>query len=121
MLYALARSKDDHASALMEEKWIREMAYLDSLIGVPSRPGLEESLHRYASLALRHDLPLSVVCFGIDDFKRINDVHGHQPRDRIWRRSGAAFGRCCGPVTCWAAGAARRFWSWRTMPTISRR
>ncbi len=88
MLHALARSKDDHARALMEAERMREMAYLDALTRLPNRRGLEESLHRYASLAVRHDLPLSVVFFDIDDFKRINDVHGHQVADRILEEVG---------------------------------
>ena len=88
LLYALARSKDDHARALIETERMREMAYRDALTRLPNRRGLEESLHRYASLASRHDLPLSVVFFDIDDFKRINDLHGHQVADRILEQVG---------------------------------
>ncbi|MDZ7706700.1 MAG: GGDEF domain-containing protein [Trueperaceae bacterium] len=88
MLYALARSKDDHASALMETEKMREMAYLDALTHLPNRRGIEENLHRYASLALRHDLALSVVFFDIDDFKRVNDVHGHHVGDRVLEQVG---------------------------------
>jgi len=88
MLYALARSKDDHARALIETERMREMAYRDALTRLPNRRGLEESLHRYTSLATRHDMPLSVVFFDIDDFKRINDLHGHQVADRILEQVG---------------------------------
>lgn len=88
MVYALARSKDDHARALMETEKMREMAYHDALTQLPNRRGLEENLHRYASLALRHDLALSVVFFDIDDFKRVNDVHGHLGADRVLEEVG---------------------------------
>lgn len=88
MLYALARSKDDHVRALIETERMREMAYHDVLTRLPNRRGIEENLNRYASLALRHDLPLSVVFFDIDDFKRVNDVHGHHAGDRMLEQVG---------------------------------
>ena len=88
MLHALARSKDDHARALIETERMREMAYRNTLTRLPNRRGLEESLHRYASLAVRHDLPLAVGFFDIDDFKRINDVYGQQVADRILEEVG---------------------------------
>lgn len=90
MLYALARSKDDHARALIEAEKMREMAYHDVLTHLPNRRGLEETLHRYASLAQRHDLSLSVVFFDLDDFKRVNDVHGHQLGDRVLEEVGGS-------------------------------
>lgn len=83
MVNALARSKDDHALALLETERMRELAYRDTLTSLPNRRQLHESLQRIAALAEQYGRPLSVISFDIDHFKTINDTLGHQVGDSV--------------------------------------
>ncbi len=90
MLYALSRSKDRHTEALLETARLRDMAYTDTLTSLPNRRELEEQLERAAaaSHALQH--ALSVVFFDLDDFKSVNDAHGHSVGDDVLTQVGEA-------------------------------
>ena len=57
----------------------------DTLTGVLSRTAIIEQLQREVQLAHAQRLPLSVVFFDIDHFKRINDEHGHLVGDQSLR------------------------------------
>lgn len=58
-------------------KLVRE----DQLTGALNRRGLDEALEREVARAERSEAPLCVVLLDIDDFKLINDSHGHQVGD----------------------------------------
>ncbi len=62
------RRDRDHASRL---------ATFDGLTGAMSRPAIEERLLASVEEARLTGLPMSVVFFDIDKFKRINDEFGH--------------------------------------------
>jgi len=55
----------------------------DALTGVYNRAFLEEALRRETALARRYKTPLSLIVLDIDDFKAINDEHGHEAGDRV--------------------------------------
>lgn len=103
MLHALARSKDRYAGALLEAARMRDMAYTDTLTSLPNRRELEERLESTLVAASELGRPLSVVFFDLDDFKGVNDVHGHAVGDAVLTqvgdalrsllRSGDTFGR----------------------------
>ncbi|WP_018719420.1 sensor domain-containing diguanylate cyclase [Arhodomonas aquaeolei] len=63
-----------------------EMSIRDPLTGISNRRHLEECLATEYQRARRYDLPLSVIMFDIDHFKRINDTFGHQAGDDVIRR-----------------------------------
>ena len=67
-------------------------ALTDPLTGLFNRTYLMQSLRREMSRSLRHQRPVSVVLFDIDDFKRINDGHGHLEGDRVLMRVAAIIG-----------------------------
>lgn len=90
MVHALARSKDRHAAAFLEAARLRDMAYTDPLTPLPNRRELEEGLEHAVSVAEALDRPLSVVFFGLDDFKRVNDMHGHAVGDAVLTEVGDA-------------------------------
>ena len=58
-------------------KLVRE----DQLTGALNRRGLDEALEREVARAERGDAMLCAVLIDIDDFKNINDSHGHQVGD----------------------------------------
>ncbi|MGA2254153.1 MAG: diguanylate cyclase, partial [Thermoguttaceae bacterium] len=60
----------------------------DSLTHVVNRRGFDEELHRRFSESKRHGAPLSVVMLDLDQFKRLNDEHGHQAGDEVLRGVG---------------------------------
>lgn len=53
------------------------LASVDVLTGAMSRPAIQNRLQACVAESQRHGLPLSVVFFDIDRFKRINDDYGH--------------------------------------------
>ncbi|MBB1060567.1 GGDEF domain-containing protein [Marilutibacter spongiae] len=70
-MHQLRRDRD-HAS---------HMASYDALTGANSRPVIESHLRNAVAEAHDSGAPLSVVFFDIDNFKRINDQHGHRAGD----------------------------------------
>lgn len=61
------------------------LAQTDALTGLPNRRASLERLEQGIATARASSMPLSVVFFDIDHFKRINDVHGHEIGDRVLR------------------------------------
>ena len=53
----------------------------DLLTGALNRKGLEEALEREVARAARQNSALSIAFLDIDDFKSINDTHGHSLGD----------------------------------------
>ena len=65
-------SELDKVSGLVQE---------DQLTGVLNRRGLEDAYEREAARAERTGTPLCVGLLDIDNFKQLNDTHGHQAGD----------------------------------------
>lgn len=63
----------DNASALARH---------DPLTDALNRKGLDEALVREIATMRRKDTPLSVCLLDIDNFKKLNDQHGHEAGDR---------------------------------------
>ena len=57
-------------------------ALRDPLTGLGNHRAFHEELDRQVAAALRYDVPLSLLLIDIDDFKSINDSHGHANGDR---------------------------------------
>lgn len=55
----------------------------DPLTGTLNRRGLEEAYTREAARAERHKTPLCLVLLDLDNFKLLNDTHGHQAGDEV--------------------------------------
>lgn len=62
---------------------LAEQAHLDALTGVLNRRQLEVVLEQEFVRAGRADRPLSVAFIDLDDFKKINDQHGHLVGDQV--------------------------------------
>lgn len=80
MLYELA-------NVVMSELELRTLATTDELTGALSRRAFREEATRAIALALRHGHDVSLVCFDLDHFKKINDTHGHPMGDLVLRES----------------------------------
>jgi len=62
---------------------LRFLAYHDPLTGLLNRRVMESVLDREVRRAGRYNQDLSVVFLDLDDFKHVNDVHGHDRGDDL--------------------------------------
>lgn len=58
-----------------------EKMHEDHLTGILNRRGLDNAFEREASRAIRHQAPLCYALLDIDNFKQLNDTHGHKVGD----------------------------------------
>jgi len=61
------------------------LARIDALTGLANRRAFDEQLQYCLALASREHRPLTLAYLDLDDFKRINDEHGHAAGDRALR------------------------------------
>lgn len=76
----------DNSARLADLERIRqleELAYLDALTGVANRRYLQMSLDARLAELHRNDWPFGFVMIDVDDFKRFNDLHGHEIGDAV--------------------------------------
>ncbi|MEJ2288558.1 MAG: GGDEF domain-containing protein [Deinococcales bacterium] len=62
-----------------------ELARTDTLTGLLNRRAMSELLDAEATRVARHGRPFSVLIADLDDFKGINDAHGHAAGDHALR------------------------------------
>lgn len=67
---------------------LENLATTDFLTGIYNRRKFEELLHTEVAEAKRLDVPLSLIFFDIDHFKKINDTLGHESGDTVLREIG---------------------------------
>lgn len=77
-------AKIDRERALGNE--LRVLVGLDPLTGLANRRQLEKVLENMAARALAQRDGFSVLCVDVDQFKPINDTHGHLFGDEVLRR-----------------------------------
>ena len=75
VLYVLSQKRTARALELL--------ATTDPLTRIANRNKLNIILEKSMHLSLRYKLPLSVIFFDIDYFKKINDEHGHDAGDTV--------------------------------------
>lgn len=89
-----ARSTERARMAALEERMskLRDLAERDSLTGLLNRAGIQSWLST-ALLDVRPDLEQLAVAFvDLDQFKPINDTHGHAVGDEVLRRLALSLG-----------------------------
>ena len=59
----------------------RNAAFHDQLTGLPNRALFNDRLDHGLAQARRHDRSLAVMFIDLDDFKKVNDTHGHDAGD----------------------------------------
>ncbi|HEX9014610.1 MAG TPA: diguanylate cyclase [Chloroflexota bacterium] len=67
---------------------LRNQAMRDPLTGLYNRAYMEKILDRELMGAVRTETPLAVMMLDIDEFKRYNDVYGHDAGDILLQRLG---------------------------------
>ncbi|NLF49831.1 MAG: diguanylate cyclase [Leptolinea sp.] len=74
-------------NARLYEK-MKESAIIDELTGINNRRNLLTIAEKEFERALRYQTPLSIIMLDIDNFKDINDTHGHIAGDIVLSRVG---------------------------------
>lgn len=64
---------------------VKRQAVTDGLTGLFNHRRFQEVVASEVERARRFDQPLGLVMLDLDDFKLINDAHGHQQGDRVLR------------------------------------
>jgi diguanylate cyclase (GGDEF)-like protein len=62
------------------------LAGTDSLTGLPNRRATLIKFQEEAARGVRHQRPYSIVIFDIDNFKKVNDEHGHTFGDEVLKQ-----------------------------------
>jgi len=95
LMTANKRLQDDltYSSCRMEEQALeidhaRQEARTDPLTGVSNRKAFDEKLHLLDACWRREGQLYTVILVDLDQFKRINDSHGHQAGDRVLEKVG---------------------------------
>jgi diguanylate cyclase (GGDEF)-like protein len=80
---ALAHTEEVLSAARLDVHEARLRALHDSLTGLPNRELFDDRLGHAIALAARHDWRLAVMFLDLDQFKIVNDTHGHSTGDVI--------------------------------------
>ncbi|HUQ08359.1 MAG TPA: diguanylate cyclase [Kofleriaceae bacterium] len=72
-------------AAALENAHLYEMAMVDGLTGLFVRRYFDARIEEEIEQSRRYGTPFAVVMMDIDDFKRLNDTHGHLAGDRVLR------------------------------------
>jgi diguanylate cyclase (GGDEF)-like protein len=70
-------------STMLAERDSDRRASEDALTGLANRTGLQAALERVCSSERGHDSAAALLYMDMDDFKRINDTHGHAGGDHV--------------------------------------
>ena len=68
------------------KKQIEHQALVDFVTGLSNRRAFENKLDEEFNRATRYGHPLSLLILDVDDFKRINDTHGHYFGDKVLQK-----------------------------------
>lgn len=75
----LAQDKINQLETELQE--MGEKIHEDHLTGILNRRGLDTAFERETSRSIRHQTPLCFALLDIDNFKLLNDTHGHKVGD----------------------------------------
>ena len=87
LLYLMAHTGEHYNSTRLSANLNSKLANTDSLTMMDNRRQLERHLNEEINRADRHNLPLAIIMFDIDHFKRINDEFGHALGDLVLVKS----------------------------------
>jgi diguanylate cyclase (GGDEF)-like protein len=65
---------------------MERLSMTDPLTGLLNRSGLQSAAARRLARAAHQRMPVSVLTFDADHFKRVNDAHGHPVGDEVLRQ-----------------------------------
>ena len=84
----------DITAQVEAEAEIKRLAFFDTLTGLANRRLLNDRLEQMHAVALREKSYLMVVFIDLDNFKPLNDAHGHEAGDDLLRQAGMRLKQC---------------------------
>ncbi|HWQ28168.1 MAG TPA: diguanylate cyclase, partial [Dehalococcoidia bacterium] len=76
---------------------VEQEARTDFLTGFPNHRHLQDLFEAALQKAASEGQPLGIAMVDMDNFKLLNDVHGHQIGDEVLKRAAAVMRRCVRP------------------------
>ena len=76
------------------EKLVERLAFYDSLTDLPNRNLFSDRLNQAISYGKRHDQKFAVLFLDLDDFKNVNDTHGHETGDSVLKQAALRLTTC---------------------------
>ena len=83
--YRIAGIASDVTDRKSLEERLQKLAHYDVLTGLPNRVLFYDRLRQALVRARRHAQRVAVLYYDLDQFKRINDTHGHEAGDLLLR------------------------------------
>jgi diguanylate cyclase (GGDEF)-like protein len=83
---ALASTQEALTAAQLEAREAQIRSLHDSLTGLPNRELFDDRTAKAISLANRHNWTLAVMFLDLNEFKNVNDAHGHAAGDAVLRK-----------------------------------
>jgi diguanylate cyclase (GGDEF)-like protein len=77
---------------------VQRQAVTDELTGLSNHGRFQQVIAAEAAAARRFDQPLALLMLDVDNFKRVNDTHGHQQGDVVLREIAAVLRDCAREV-----------------------
>lgn len=82
----ILRASQAFADLVTQQQELHQLAFYDSLTGLPNRQYLMQDLKRFLAMAKRNKYQAAMLFIDLDRFKRINDTMGHSYGDKLLRK-----------------------------------
>jgi len=70
---------------------IERLSLIDQLTNIPNRRSFDDRLNMEWKQAIREQTPISILMIDVDNFKDVNDTHGHQKGDIVLKSIAEVF------------------------------